>query len=58
MKSKDTTLVEKELEEFKELTKALLCFADLASRAPHHIVQPGLGIIKKHVHLIKKYNLL
>jgi len=45
-------------EELVEICQELFSFADRMSRAPYHIVQPILGITKRHLSLINKYKLL
>ncbi len=47
-----------DFEELKSLCRQLLDGADKCSKAPHHIVQPFLGIVKQNMKLIQKYELM
>lgn len=44
--------------ELKSLAKELLAAGDRCSQAPYYIVQPFLGIVKKHSAIIGKFDLL
>lgn len=47
-----------DIEELKTLCKELLDGADKCGEKPYYIVQPFLGIVKRHMNLIRKYNLM
>lgn len=47
-----------EIEALKNLCKELLDGADKCSQEPHYIVQPFLGIVKRHAATITKYDLI
>lgn len=47
-----------DVESLKALCRELLDGADRCSQKPHYIVQPFLGIVKRHAGTIEKHNLL
>ena len=47
-----------EVEALKKLCRELLAGADKCGQEPHYIVQPFLGIVKRHAAIIKKHRLM
>ena len=56
--SAEFDLLTAEIEALKELCKDLLNGADKCGQEPHYIVQPFLGIVKRHAATINKHDLI
>jgi hypothetical protein len=47
-----------DIKKLVKVAKELFKFTDLMSRKPFFVVQPTMGIVKKNMDIIKKYDLL
>ena len=51
-------VIEKDLNALVALAKDTLSALDKFSAPPHYFIQPGLSIVKKHIDVIKKFQLM
>ena len=56
--SMDKEIKRTDLKDLIALAKDTLNALDKFAAPPHYFVQPGLGIVKKHIEIIKKFNLM